>query len=441
MNTMKLLSIAVLMIICGYTSAQTTILNSSKVNIGDQEPNIQFTSLINYPSDHLKLTDFNGKILILDFWTFGCTACVASWPKLMELQREFKNNIQIITVNPYSEKKEVEAFIKRQEKISGKVLTLPVACGDKKLFALFPHKTVPHVVFIDEKGFVKYITASEYLNRETISNMISQKQMQIPEKTDMYTKITLSKPLFINGNVPNRETGTNLLWSSVINPYSSEISIAYQFGRYNDRTFGWISNYCIKAIFQTLYGREINSVHHVAKVPNGRIEFRNIDSASLVGRIDDINKPKNGYCVQVTSKRDISIELLKRKMIANVEQCFGLKTFWEEQNRKCLIISKNKFPLTIYKEGEKKAYVGENELVFNNTTVQEIIDNMLMSRGSYLCTYPIIDETGYTGNLGYINFVKSGKAIDYRDLALELQKHGLSFSIQDRVVPILVITQ
>ncbi len=67
------------------------------IQIGQQVPDLLLTNLHNYRdkqgnlSSSAKISDFKGKLLILDFWATWCSPCVAMIPKMDSLQQEFKD--------------------------------------------------------------------------------------------------------------------------------------------------------------------------------------------------------------------------------------------------------------------------------------------------------------------------------------------------------------
>lgn len=415
---------------------QTNDVFIKRIDTGQMAPAYTLTNLVNYPKENVKLTDFEGKILILDFWTLGCAGCIESWPKLMELQEKFKDKIQIVLVNVYENQQKVKEFIKRQEKIRNYKMTLPVACGDKQLKGLFPHQLVPHVVFIDQKKRVKYITSSMFFHEETIQNMLDHKPMNIPVKTDEYEKISWFKPLFINGNNPGEERGANLLWSSVITPYSQRLLSIMTMGKYKGTTYGFFGNQPVKTSLQILYGKGVDPR---GMVPNARVVFEEVDTTKLVLRVKGIVKSENLYTVQALAKKDFSINQLKKKMIYDLEQFFGIKTYWRKQRKPCLVVSRSSFPIKEFKQGDSVLAVYQNMAYINKVSVTELIDNLTLNSMHYM-DYPIVDETNFQGKLGNIAH-KTDQNMDYRVLGKLLEKDGLSFSIQEREIDILVITK
>lgn len=37
------------------------------------------------------LTDFNGKYILLDFWSSGCGPCIMALPEMKEIQEQYKS--------------------------------------------------------------------------------------------------------------------------------------------------------------------------------------------------------------------------------------------------------------------------------------------------------------------------------------------------------------
>lgn len=418
------------------TNAQESLIKLERVNIGDKAPNYPLNNLINYSQTSIKFSDFKGKLLILDFWTFGCRGCVESWPKLLKLQDKFKDKIQILLVNTYEDEERVKEFIHHKERINNYKMTLPVACNDKQLNNIFPHQLVPHVVFIDQYQTVKYITSGSFINEKVIQNIIDNREMKIQEKTDIFENIDRAKPLFMAGNHPTDEIGENILWSTVITPYSNRFLSVIHMASYNGSTFGYFGNQPLAWTLQVLYGK---GTDQRGMVPHSRLVFENIDSTKLVEEVDGVFMPENKFTFQATAKTGISINQLKKKMINDIETCFGLETGWKKRKRMCLVISRGVRPIHEYKEGASMLNVYSKFVYINNVTIPQLIDRLTLE-GLYYMDYPIVDETNFSGKLGRIEHTDT-KTIDYRVLEKVLEKYGLYLTIQEREVDVLVISE
>ncbi len=71
---------------------------SNMLKVGEPAPNVLLGKRIINSSGEGWLSDYNNKILILDFWSTWCSSCMASLPRMAALQKKFwrKN-----TDNPY----------------------------------------------------------------------------------------------------------------------------------------------------------------------------------------------------------------------------------------------------------------------------------------------------------------------------------------------------
>ncbi|WP_165973366.1 TlpA disulfide reductase family protein [Pedobacter sp. ok626] len=417
-------------------NAQEKKTEFKKVNVGEALPDYTLTNLIHYPNKSISFKDFKGKILILDFWSFGCAACIESWPKLMKLQQEYKDKIQIITVNIYNKEREVIPFIKRFEKIGQYTMTLPVACGDKNLKTLFPFESVPHVVIIDKEGKLKYVTEGYNLNSETINGMLKEKDFKIEKKTDEF--INNDEPLFVNGNTGSAGKKDNLLSSFMIAPYASEVfSIAFMSRKV--RTKGFIGNYSIKDIFAILYGkgRDLR-----LGVRNSRIGFRDVDTTKIVMKVNGIIKNENRYTIQYIVPKPIPISTMKRQMIDQFETVIGYKARWEKQKKQCLVISRSDNPIPEYTGGIVSDTVYQTAIRTNGITMEQFITKINYFIPSFAkMTYPIVDESGFIGKLGRISINLTDDKLNYINMGKLLLEYGLKFNIEERETDILVISK
>ncbi|MES2454439.1 MAG: TlpA disulfide reductase family protein [Bacteroidota bacterium] len=419
--------------------AQQTPASVQKLNIGDTLPKYPL-KMMNYPEYTADLQDFKGKILILDFWESSCLSCLESWPKLIKLQDQFKDKIQILTINAHEDQKKIKEVISRQERIYNYKMTLPVSFGDPKIKQLFPYFSLPHIVFIDEDQVVKYIAAGWDLNEITIQNMIDRKVMNIGEKTDNY--LNRYKQLYTLNNVGKNDQGQNVLVSTIITPYAPELDGVGTIESRSKKSTGYFGNHSLKDLLRIVYGRGSSLL---GAVPNSRVVFKDLDSSKYVPIIDGIRQTQNSYTIQVIAMKYLSPDQIKWKIYNELSSYFDIKAYWGRQKKMCLVISRNKFPIHEYQEGSStwRAYtIGTTLLKMNKISMQNLVDMMdLQCRQLGIVGFPVIDETNFKGFLGMIEFESPNKVIDYQVLSKELAKYGLHFSFEERDVDVLIISK
>lgn len=145
------------------------------LKIGDTVPDFEINDVIGYSSSTIHLSDFEGKAIILDFWSHGCKGCIESFPKVDSLQQKYGDNLQIILVNNES-RDSTERW--RSKRTGIKLPSAPIVTGGGPLSTAFPQNAYPLHVWIDADRVVKHIThgwnATEanieaFINRDTLN--------------------------------------------------------------------------------------------------------------------------------------------------------------------------------------------------------------------------------------------------------------------------------
>jgi len=102
----------------------------------------------------LLLSDYRGKVVLLNFWATWCAPCRAEMLDLVKWQREYqKDGFQVIGVTyPPHELPEVRKFT-RDIKVN-----YPIVLGEKRTMEPFDKgEILPLSVVIDKKGFIHKI--------------------------------------------------------------------------------------------------------------------------------------------------------------------------------------------------------------------------------------------------------------------------------------------
>lgn len=174
----------------------------SQLKIGDKCPDVIINNVFNQQRSTIKLSDFKGKLVILDFWSKWCTPCIEAMAKMDTLQKMFPDEVYILTVTdrPLEETMNFWAANKITRNTS-----LPVACDDTVLHTLFKHEAKPYVAWINSDGIVAALTTTQYVTAANIRTVLDHK------KTDWLVRKTVhldyTRPMIrLNDHVPG-DTG------------------------------------------------------------------------------------------------------------------------------------------------------------------------------------------------------------------------------------------
>lgn len=154
----------------------------AQLKVGSKVPDIVISNVVNYKSSTLRLSDFRGKLLIIDFWNTGCKSCLKSFPKLDSLQKVFDGKIQVLVVTKEPATK-IEKYYKDHPKLPK--ANVPSVTSDTILSQLFPHIYVPHHVWIGGDGIVQQVTSGYNTTFNTVKKYLAGEKLKLNQKTDI----------------------------------------------------------------------------------------------------------------------------------------------------------------------------------------------------------------------------------------------------------------
>jgi thiol-disulfide isomerase/thioredoxin len=143
-----------------------------KLKIGDTVPDMPFKIWEGGNSKVVRLSDFRGKLVILDFWGVHCGSCIAVMPRLMKLQNEYTDKIKIIFVTADDSEKVMRLWPRIAHNVPRDVIvaahSMSFVMSDSVFRSYFPHRSEPLHVWIDRNGIYKEIA---YTNTTTPGNI------------------------------------------------------------------------------------------------------------------------------------------------------------------------------------------------------------------------------------------------------------------------------
>ena len=139
---MKVIGLAALLLLL----SATTFAQSSS-----QLPDL---TLKDIQGRRLRLSDYKGKVVLLNFWATWCIPCRTEIPDLIKLQKEYRNQgLRILGITYPPEKlSEVRRFARKLR------MKYPLAMGTKEIKRLFTaSETLPVTIVIDRQGTIRNV--------------------------------------------------------------------------------------------------------------------------------------------------------------------------------------------------------------------------------------------------------------------------------------------
>ncbi|HVY74891.1 MAG TPA: TlpA disulfide reductase family protein [Puia sp.] len=182
------------------------------LKVGDYVPeDFSLGKVLNFYKEYPTFSDFRGKLLILDFWASWCVPCIKGFETTDSLQNEFNGKLQVLGVSEHNTDKPASIpafFAKHGIKISTVV-------DDSLISRMFPHRLIPHYVWILPSGKVVAITGGDAVTRANVWQALETQALSVKIKQDR--EFSHSKPLFFEGNggAPDHVLYQSILTDSV----------------------------------------------------------------------------------------------------------------------------------------------------------------------------------------------------------------------------------
>lgn len=147
------------------TKALEKQVYQAKVNsIGSIPP--QFESKSN-KGEHISLSNYKGKVVLIDFWASWCRACRVENPKFAVLYEKYKTkNFEIISISQDESDEEWSKSIQKD----GISLWAQIRDDDHSISKLYSISSLPQNILLDKSGKI----IAKNISAEELSNILSE---------------------------------------------------------------------------------------------------------------------------------------------------------------------------------------------------------------------------------------------------------------------------
>jgi thiol-disulfide isomerase/thioredoxin len=420
-------------------TAQENITNKG-IRIGQAVPDVTVTGATGLKIHNQAVTSFRfsqlkGKLVILDFWATWCAPCRKMAPVLDSLQKQFGDQVLFIQV-AYESAATIAPVQAAMQKV--KPFQLPGINSDQILNQLFPHRSLPHFVWIDQNDTVKAITEEKEVTAANIRKMLQSADQAAPAlavKQDSVTAYDPAQPLLIAGN---GGSSSGLVYHSLLSTYKSGLASGVAvsaFDKDNGQHFT-ARNVPFPWLCRLAFGE------NGRVFPSARTRVLSKDSlrmdTRLTGRaFNEWLAAGNGWCYELVLPPALATSAYPF-MQADLLRLFPrYLVSVERHSMKCLAL------VLTGKEDKLKSAGGETSVTvtpykagLRNAQLSQL---MMRLERQYLqnSRLPVVDATGYTGR---VDLAIEAKLYDVPDLNRALAPYGLTFMEKVATVEVLVIS-
>ena len=101
----------------------------------------------------VKLSDFRGKKVLLNFWATWCGYCIMEFPALERLSEDYPDDLTVLAIDCGEDADTVQAFLEQNE------YSFLIGMDEAyEVQRLYPTNGIPYTVLIDENGAVMHRT-------------------------------------------------------------------------------------------------------------------------------------------------------------------------------------------------------------------------------------------------------------------------------------------
>lgn len=115
----------------------------------------------------ITLDELKDKVVVLNFWATWCPPCVAEIPHLIDIQKDYSEDLQVIGVSFDESIEDVKEFRSKKD------IHYPIAMSTPDIVQSFGHvRSIPTTFIIDKDGFVRDIIVG-YHSKKQFMKVIS----------------------------------------------------------------------------------------------------------------------------------------------------------------------------------------------------------------------------------------------------------------------------
>ncbi|QES88521.1 TlpA family protein disulfide reductase [Rhizosphaericola mali] len=377
---------AILLIIFIFLFSNNHAQQIKPLQIGDTIPDLTLQNILNYKGNTVRISDFRSKLLVLDFWATWCTACINTFAHNNEIQKKYNVQVKILNVT-YEPTDFTANFLDKLVARKGNAYSITTVTNDTTLQQIFPHKFVPHLVWIDSNRVVRAITASRQLTPENIDKILGQHTVDFQQKAD----IKYTQPLFLSSAI--LDSSFTLQHYSLLvhgNIYDGA-GVGQYYLKDHEKTYGL--NYTNQSLLFILnmLGNQIWENYYHSNFNQNRILLELSDSTTM----DKLRKDNWQFSFVVSKNNSDSFFI---KALDEIGKNTDIDVQIEQRLMNCIALVRTTNNNKIVTKGGRPLIDlwSKKKGNFRNQPIKYFVNEL---DGGNITPLPIIDATGIRGNI------------------------------------------
>lgn len=124
----------------------------------------------------VRLSDFKGKVVFLNFWATWCPSCREEMPYKQEFHENYGDEVILLSVNPsgtetFGAGNSKQAEKKVREFIEQEGYTFPILLDrDDAVWSIYRQRGIPANYMIDKEGIVKYLKPGPFISLQEMED-------------------------------------------------------------------------------------------------------------------------------------------------------------------------------------------------------------------------------------------------------------------------------
>lgn len=406
----------------------TGLAQNKSLTIGEALPESIWSTplqIVNHPQKTMTLNQDKDKLILLDFWNTWCSSCLANFPKMEELQKQFGDKIKIIPVSNQDRPTLEKFFATKNGQRYKQVVSV---AGDKIFHQLFPHRGVPYIVWIKD-GKLLNTTDGAQVTEKTIKELLGG------ESSSLQTVVQRGRerPLMLSEDFDQEKGISMLSYSILFKGRIRGMGFGSGFHRSGQTAYGrQFTNLSLLEIFSAITDEIFQKQKQAFNKKRIIIEVKDPkpleNPKDEQGNIVEANLYSYEFIVPLSEA-----DSLYPLMLKNLSQFTDYSADIEKRKVKCLVLKRTSTVDKLKTKSTATRFsfsVSKTDL--QNTSVYALVNNL---NALPFIPYPIVDQTGYKTNID----LRMGKIEDLKALRKELLLYDVDLVEEEQELDMLII--